>query len=271
MDSLTYPLEELVPIVAEIAPKYCGYEHSSISYETAQMLMEGILYSIQECTQGDGHALVGNALPAKEAYALGQEMVAGKVRRLQAVYNSLIFEFQDYGCECLRDAITKGIPAFLARYDFRYAPQETLLTLDYPVFQDLSASSGIDAVLAYAECIRLEQAFLSEFDNAYVRETLCAYHADYESLIENICHIVLLNTVRHFILDMPLDSGKLCPADWERAKEMLARRPEGEADAYVAGIVGLLAGRSRSDDALLKSYLCLDVPDIVTRIQKGLP
>ena len=43
-----YPLEELVPVVAELASGYTGYEHSSITYEKAQMLMEGVLYCINE-------------------------------------------------------------------------------------------------------------------------------------------------------------------------------------------------------------------------------
>ena len=38
MENFGYPLEELVAIVAELTPKYVGYEHSSITFEKAQML-----------------------------------------------------------------------------------------------------------------------------------------------------------------------------------------------------------------------------------------
>ncbi len=270
MDGLMYPFEELIPIVAEITPKYCGYEHSSISYEKAQMLMEGVLYSIRECTQSSGSALMGNGLPAKEAYALGQEIVAEKVRRLQALYNNLAFGFQDYGSECLKDVITKGIPAFLASYDFRYAPQETLLTPDYPVLKDLSALSGIDAVLEYVECISQEQEFLAAFDGTYVRDILCAYHTDYGTLMENLCNIVLSNTVGHIILDKPLFSQGFCQNDFQKLEEILASRSEDNLETYVAGIIGLLAARYSDNAAPLKSYLSYAIPDLITRIQAGL-
>ena len=38
-----YTMEELVPLVGELAGSYAGYESSSISYEKAQQLMEAVL------------------------------------------------------------------------------------------------------------------------------------------------------------------------------------------------------------------------------------
>ncbi|NLG04860.1 MAG: hypothetical protein GX567_13670 [Clostridia bacterium] len=43
----------------------------------------------------------------------------------------------DYGIVCLRDTFYKGIPAFLLHYDAKNKPQETILTLDYPILKDL--------------------------------------------------------------------------------------------------------------------------------------
>ncbi|MBP7349454.1 MAG: hypothetical protein KA965_12300 [Butyrivibrio sp.] len=41
-----YTMEELVPLVGELAGSYAGYESSSISYEKAQQFMEAVLYCI---------------------------------------------------------------------------------------------------------------------------------------------------------------------------------------------------------------------------------
>ena len=46
---MNYEPKELLPIVAELAEKYVGCDSTSISYETAQMLMEGIIYCLEEC------------------------------------------------------------------------------------------------------------------------------------------------------------------------------------------------------------------------------
>lgn len=245
-----YPLEELVAIVSELAPRYSGYEHSSITYEKAQMLMEGVLYCIREyMEQSNQNTLLTEKISAREAYTIGQKLVAEKVCSLQELYNRLIFCFQDYGMECLRDVMLKGIPAFLGDYDFKYAPQETLLTLDYPILKDISSLSGVDAVLEYTKCLELEQQFLRELDHEYVMETLRTYHTDYELLIENICHIVLSNTLNRMISDKPL-SGK--------SKE--------ETERYLTDLLGLFIERFYGENDLLRDYLGWAIPDIATRI-----
>ena len=51
METMGYQLEELIPLVAELATGYGGYEHTSITYERAEMLMEAVLYCIHECAE----------------------------------------------------------------------------------------------------------------------------------------------------------------------------------------------------------------------------
>lgn len=270
MENWGYSLEELVPIVAELAPKYAGYEHSSITYEKAQMLMEGVLYSIRESMGNSRHGLLAKELPAKEAYALGQEIISQKIQKLQTLANQLIFEFHDYGPECLKDLVMKGFPAFLANYDFKYAPQETLLTLDYPVLKDISALSGVDAVLACAECIALEQQFLSKFDMEYVIEILSAYQTDYELLMENICQIVLANLMGRIIVEKPLSARGFHKEDFKNIAEILSGKSTEETKQYMANILGLLTERYYHGDGLLKDYLSCAIPDIAARICFGL-
>lgn len=270
MENFGYSSEELVPIVAELAPKYAGCEHSSITYEKAQMLMEGVLYCIRECMESGRHGLLSNELPAKEAYTLGQELVIQKVQNLQTLSNRLMFEFHDYGPQCLKDVVMKGFPAFLANYDFKYAPQETLLTLDYPILKDISALSGIDAVLAYAECIMLEQEFLTKFDNLYVTQILSAYHTDYELLMENICQIVLANLMGHIIVDKPLSAKGFDTEDLKNIAENLTGKSTEETEHYMTNILVLLTKRYYNGDERLKDYLCCTIPDIAARVCFGM-
>ncbi len=270
MENFGYSSEELVPIVAELAPKYAGYEHSSITYEKAQMLMEGVLYCIRECMESNRHGLLSNELPAKEAYKLGQELVIQKIQKLQTLSNRLMFEFHDYGSQCLKDVVIKGFPSFLANYDFKYAPQETLLTLDYPILKDISALSGIDAVLTYAECIMLEQEFLTKFDNMYVTQILSAYHTDYELLMENICQIVLANLMGHIIVDKPLSAKGFDTEDLKNIAENLSGKCTEETEYYMTNILALLTKRYYNGDERLKDYLCCAIPDIAARVCFGI-
>ena len=54
---MEYELEELFPVVAELARKYTSGESTSITYERANHLMEAVLYCIHQC--GSEYALAG--------------------------------------------------------------------------------------------------------------------------------------------------------------------------------------------------------------------
>ena len=71
---MEYELEELFPVVAELARKYTSGESTSITYERANHLMEAVLYCIHQC--GSEYALAGGKrLTAQHAYQLGFQKV----------------------------------------------------------------------------------------------------------------------------------------------------------------------------------------------------
>ena len=45
---MDYTMEELIPIVGELAEKYTAKESTSITYEKAEQLMGAVLYAIHE-------------------------------------------------------------------------------------------------------------------------------------------------------------------------------------------------------------------------------
>lgn len=267
MENMEYLPEELIPIVSEIAIKYSGHENSSITYEKAQMLMEGVIYCINEYKKMNSNALLANRISAKEAYAYGHEIVIDKTKKLHTLYNETMTDFLDYGLECLKNTITKEIPGFLSNYDFKFAPQETLAAPDYPVLKNLDGLTGIDFMLEYMECIRIEQQFLKKFDYGYVVEILLAYHSDYKELIENICEIVLQDTVMHIMLDKPLNSkgpGKKEPGSIEST---LLNKSMKEMHDDVTVILKQLTEYYYGNDDLLLEYLVNCIPNMVKRIQ----
>ena len=80
---MDYEMEELVPIVADLAERYNGNESSSITYEKAEQLMGAVMYCINEVyrnsLEGDSStgikALQNQKSTARETYHLGYNMV----------------------------------------------------------------------------------------------------------------------------------------------------------------------------------------------------
>jgi len=271
MEYFDYPPEELLPIVAELAARYTSYEHSSIPYEKARMLMEAVLYCINEFASLQGSVSLANHVSAKDAYRHGRDIVLDKAKKLHQLYHTLLPEFQDYGSACLRDTVIRGIPLFLSRYDIHYAPQETLLTLDYPVLRDISSLSGVDAVLAYMECISLEQQFLKKLDYGYLTGLLRRYHEEYEALVENLCPVVLQNLFVHRLLGRTSANSGFDKGDYDALGHLLSGQSEKELTDSLMETLRLVAGHYNDNDGSLLHYLEYAVPDIITRLRYSFP
>lgn len=187
-----YKMEELLPIVGQLAEKYTGYEHTSITYEKAEQLMEAVLYCIEEMKTSRENAVDTMAkLDAQQAYEIGKNCVEEKVKTSLKMYNEIISQFEDYGNVCLGDTVRKGLPQFFKWYDVQFQPQNTILTLDYPVLRDISQYVGIDKIYCYLCCIRIEQKFLRTFPENFVKGVLLHYNCDYINMTENLCEILL--------------------------------------------------------------------------------
>lgn len=198
-----YKMEELVPIVGKLAQRYTAGESTSVTYEKAEQLMGAVLYCIREAAyaeRGDYSCEKGQQkcdilakqekLSAQQAYERGLACVEKKVRAALSLYNELMTAFDSYGNRCLYDTVVKGMPEFFKWYNMRFAPQDTILTLDYPVLQDLSAYTGIDRIYEYLHCIEKEQAFLRTFPRNDVIDALARYNPAYEDMVDNICGIM---------------------------------------------------------------------------------
>lgn len=262
---MDYEMEELFPIVTKLARKYAGFESTSLSYEKARMLMEAVIYCLDEYwSQASG--TVSRDLSAEEQYALGAELVLEKAGRIREMHNEMSASFEDYGVKCLRDTVQKGIPEFLKRYDARFCPQDTILTLDYPVMVDLSSYSGADRVHGYLSAISAEQRFLGRFGTAYVISVLERYCSGYRDLYENICEILLGNVLGHMFLQKPLAETEFEREELDRLSARFQALSVSETEREVEGSIREMLGRFYCNDPQVLEYLRSGVQNLAVRI-----
>lgn len=184
---MKYKMEELVPIVAELTGRYTSKESTSVSYETANQLMGAVLYCIREFaeTAGDGK-LQTEQLSARAAYEIGYDLATQKVKKALSLYHEMLEEFDSYGNYYLEETIRKGMPEFFKWYDLDFHPQDTILTLDYPVTEDVYSICGIDAIYVYLQCVQKEQRILGKMDRNQVIDILEQYNPNYKEMPENL-------------------------------------------------------------------------------------
>lgn len=187
-----YTMEELIPIVGSLTEQFTSHESSSVTYERAGQFMEAVIYCIAHCDFEKGNGLMASALSAEEAYRTGYEAVISKVKRTQEKYNRLLLFFDDYGNRNYRDTVEKALLGFFMYYDVKYAPMETMITMDYPVFGLDMNMEGIDMIAQYIDAIWKEQQYLNKFPKNYVLDELRLFHPKYENEFFNIKEILEL-------------------------------------------------------------------------------
>ena len=263
-------MEELLPVVTELAKKYTANESSSVPYHVAQMLMEAVIYCVEEYEMSFSHGLRAETPPpVHEVYKAGYEAVLQKVYGAKTLYEELLREFQDYGCGNYKNTVLKGMPQFFVRYDPVFCPQDHLLTLDYPLLWENCSLRGVDRIEEYLRGLSLEKEFLNLFDPENLRALLKRQQGrDRVPYMGNLCELALANAIGCFIAGSP--AGSLCPgmgAAGEIAEYFQGDSLE-EMENKIKGILGLML-RDRVSEELL-SYLRPQSRNLAVRIENGI-
>lgn len=241
-----WQMEDLIPLAAKLADRYTSADSSSVPYETAQMLMEAVIYCIREWEGQGGCLLLGGAggtgIDWEPAYRAGYERVLEKVRQAKGIYEELIVDFEDYGCQNYRDTIIKGMPGFFVNYDPRFCPQDHVLMLDYPAMSVPEDLCGADLILEYLRGIRMEAGFLRLFPREHVAGVLRGIMPEYRSLyLDNICTPILLRAVGCAMAGRSVLGLKLSREDYRVIEAQFRGAGRGEAEAKLLRVAGMLA------------------------------
>ena len=259
-----YMIEELIPIVEMLADKYTSKDSSSISYEQAEQLMEAVLYCIRHC--GKDNQLTGSEkLPANEAYQIGFKNLFQKVRKTQELYNEMVICFKAYGNENYCDTVIKAIPGFFRYYDIRFAPQKTLITMDYPILCP-SSGSGIDAIENYISCISLEQKFMGALPDEYVYKVLYHFQSDYRNQFYNICSIMLRHVLGHMLLGKRLGEAS-ADKDYIILRKLILEHDSRWLEVVLIQHLHTLIKEKYHQEKMLEYYLQSDIKDFVTELR----
>lgn len=265
---MNYEMEELLPVVGRLAEKYTSFENTSMTYEKAEQLMGAVLYCIREMEQPEEKTLASvQKMPAQQAYEMGIACVEEKAKKTLKMYNELLPDFHWYENRCLHDTFVTAMPEFFKWYDIRFEPQNTILTLDYPVLSDLSGYTGVDKIYEYICCICLEQRFLHKFSETYVKKLLADYHRGYRDLADNLCEIVLRAVIRHILAGKPFGEQDLNREDLIKIQEILQQDSVKNISDKLSHALASFLKKYYDDGGELTAYLTQAVPGIVIRMQ----
>lgn len=267
---MDYEMEELVPIVGKLAEKYTSHESTSITYEKAEQLMGAVLYCIHELWESSGNApSLNKKLSAQRAYEMGAAYVRDKTGKALDLYNRILPEFCHYENKCLYDTFVKGIPEFFKWYDVQFEPQNTILTLDYPLLKDISEYTGIDKIFEFIKSIGLEQKFLKLFPAGYVINILSKDNRNWQESMDNICEIVFTHVIGHIMLGKSLTVIELKETDYFYMQEMFEQIALEDIKKHLEVTLEIYIKNYYENDRELLNYLSGAISGIVVRLKNA--
>ncbi len=267
---MRYEMEELVPIVGRLAEKYTSKESTSVTYEKAEQLMGAVLYCINEAEQwGHNSVAAAEGLLAQRAYEIGVACVEEKAKKALDLYNEILPEFTHYGSHCLYDTFVNGLPEFFKWYDIRFEPQNTILTLDYPVLIDISSYTGIDKIYEFIRCINLEQKFMRLFPENYVRSILSKYNSQYKEAADNICEVIFMSVTGHILARKPIAEPELEEGDYLRIQEVFMQTDLDDIHKQLGSATEMLVEKYYEGSSELSEYLKASINGIAMRLKNA--
>ena len=267
---MDYEMEELVPIVGKLAEKYTSHESTSITYEKAEQLMGAVLYCIHELWESSGNApSLNKKLSAQRAYEMGAAYVRDKSGKALDLYNRILPEFCHYENKCLYDTFVKGIPEFFKWYDVQFEPQNTILTLDYPLLKDISEYTGIDKIFEFIKAIGLEQKFLKLFPAGYVINILSKDNRNWQESMDNICEIVFIHVIGHIILGKSLTVIELEEDDYSYMQKIFKQATLEDIKKQLTTALEIFIKNYYENDRELLNYLSGAISGIVVRLKNA--
>lgn len=264
-----YSQEELLPLITRLMERYTSKESSSVTYETANMLAEAVVYCIAEWIHAGDTQLTDGKIDLKLFYSKGYEAVIQKVKKAGELYNKMLDDFMDYGCRSYRETILDGMPAFFLRYDAEFNPQDHLLTLDYPTYIPVGGLSGIDRIYEYLLDINLEKKFLAQFPEENIQGLLQQYQERYQvPYFDNLCELLILQAVGCIIAERPVSLLRLDRKALRTIRYQFADSEEAGIEREIKGYIRMLC--SGLTDKKAKEYFPSRAGDYAVRIRNGM-
>ncbi|ROR23935.1 hypothetical protein EDD66_11266 [Mobilisporobacter senegalensis] len=269
---MEYSMEELLPLVEELTRKYTSNESSSVTYETARVLMGAVLYCIEECYNNGGNGLAANEkMDAQTAYRRGYDLIVEKVYKAKEIYESILEDFCDFQCRICRDTIITAIPKFFVMYDPKFNPQNHILTLDYPTVIPINALCGVNAIYQYLCNIKIEWEFLNAFHRIDVKNLLERIVDDYQNLYcDNISNEVLLTALGCMIVEKPVGKLELQKNDINFIQSYFENDRKEKAEEKIRKLISDLFGIGYHGNREMETYFLNISNDYAVRIINGI-
>ena len=163
--------EELWALLARRVRLCTGLDHSSVTAEKAQRILDSTLFTLALGEQAleEAEALAVGPPTLEALFALGRRRTEIKLRVCRALWRRVLDGAPSTSNRCYRDTLGPGMAAFFRYYDPEFSATELHITCDYPAWVPVEQRQGVAFIQTYLERVHRENQFCAYFSPGALR------------------------------------------------------------------------------------------------------
>ena len=231
-------------------------DHSSLRVETAQELMESILFTLRFYLQAQGLSVrLLLTQPPDPLFAAAQQALLTAVADTQELYLRACATVQTFQSRTLTESL-RGIAPFFRLYDARLAAHSIPADIDYPLCEPVpDMPAGVCYIRSYLNRLSLENALLTRFTPDRVLRLLTRSCPDYRNAPVNLYEPVAACVTGLALLGGGETLLEITSAQGVRLASLISGQSPAQARRLLADAAQSACGRLGLTDSLSVRYL----------------
>jgi len=263
-----------IKLLARQTERYTGGDSSSVRVETAQCILQSVLFSIGVYLKSLPETDMGlqqiKQTPLAELLQHGRKLIEKKVNISRHILHLIQSDHISNDNIAYNDTIENGLPGFFSTYDVDYAAHETTGSIDYPLNIDKMELVGIEYIYNYLQTLYWENKFCKKFSAHDIECVMRGYDEQYEDLLVNIFRIVFTNALGCILSNrstVHLDVGQ---TGRQYIKKQLKNLPTEELHEVLSKASIKLCRELDITNAFFMEYISLTLEELCERLKNAL-
>lgn len=188
-----------IELLAREAERFTGGASSSVRVETAENIIQSLLYTIgvylQTIPNPDHQLQALKEQSLSDLYLAGKKLVTQQIAKAKHLFSIVRRHSLTVNNYAYNATLQEGIPLFFSTYDPEFAAHDTPGSIDYPLSNDHMDQVGVTYIYSYLQKLYYEDHFCRKFSFSAFHPLLAGYSRDYPDLLINLFELVLTNAL----------------------------------------------------------------------------
>jgi hypothetical protein len=254
--------------------RYTSGASSSVKVETAQNILQSIIYTIgiylKSLPDADPCVTALKQRSLAELHRQGKLLIRGQLANARQLLEKVRDSQISIDNHAYNDTLQQGLPLFFTAYDVDFAAHETPGSIDYPLSSDRPDLVGSEYILNYLQTLLGENQFCKNFSESEINCLLRSYHEHYQDLLINLYELVLTNLAGSVLAAKKPPQLNIEPLERLSLQQQLLNYSKDQLYLLLQKVSVQICREFHISDQLQQKHLMEMMPNLAVRFKNAL-